>query len=128
MIEIKSAPFIPAGSFKETTITIDSATLNDNIPVYNFAWDNSIVIYMTIQNNTDVNFNYILLNDLNNDFLVHQVGTHSGSYSIVFAGDQIGQPNISTKLINLLSLTLQWTFPGGNANGDLVVKIYSQTI
>ena len=127
MIEIKKPINASNSGFTETVITLTTGDLNDFPQVKTFVWDGSIIIYATIQNNTDQDFIYIDVNDNNNEFLLHEVGTHSNSYSIVFAGNQNGQPNNTTKLSALNVIAVQWNFPGF-ANGELIIKIYSKQI
>lgn len=128
MIEIKKSigSFDPL--FFENVYVLDTSILSAGTQQYQITWNNRIIIYATIQNNTNIDFVDFGLIDNSAEALFHPMGIHAGCYSITFAGNNSGQPNTTTQLNNLDYLFFTWNFPGQISSGSITVKLYSKII
>lgn len=122
MIEIKKPG--SALNLNKTTLVIEDTELNGGFTSTGINFTGTPVLFITIENNTSVDFNAVHLLDGNDAVITHNAPLNSSTYSIAFSGKNSGQPLTSAELPALDNVRIEWGFTG-LAIGTLIVNIYT---
>ena len=125
MIEIKKPG--SALNLIKTTVIIQDFELNAGNQSAPYDFSGTPILFITIQNETSVNFNNIYLQDSVGRTLTHHSAPFNTCYSIAFSGNATGQPLELPNLTDLNAVTINWTFPG-LAVGFITINIYTFAI
>jgi len=125
MIEIKK----PGSDLllNKTTVIIEDNELNTGNISLGRNFIGTPILFISIQNNTSVDFTVLHLIDGNDAVITHNTPLNAGSYSIAFSGKYSGQPLTQAELSVLDFVRVEWGFPG-LAVGTLTINIYTFAI
>jgi hypothetical protein len=126
MIEIKKPG--SALLLNKTTVIIDDVQLNGGSTSTGINFIGTPILFITIENNTSVNFTEMHLIDGDDAVITHNAPLNPGAYSIAFSGKNSGQPLTSSDLGYLNNVRVEWLFPPGLAVGTLTINIYTFAI
>jgi hypothetical protein len=124
MIEYKA----PLGfNLNKTTVVIEDTQLNAGSASQSFDFTGTPVLFITIENNTSVNFTEMHLIDGDDAVITHNAPLNPSTYSIAFSGKNSGQPLTGSQLFYLNNVRVEWNF-AGLAVGTLTINIYTFSI
>jgi hypothetical protein len=125
MIEIKKPGSVL--NLNKTTVIIEDTQLNAGTISQSFYFLGTPVLFISIQNDTNVDLIDLYLMDRNDTVITHNVPLNAGTYSIALSGKYSGQPLTAAELSYLNNVRVVWSFPG-LAVGTLTINIYTFAI
>lgn len=125
MIEIKKSG--SALNLNKYTVLIEDYELNAGSGFTSYFFGAQPILFITLQNNAGIDFNYFHAQDQAGRPLTHSSQVHNNCYSIAFSGNNAGQPLQLAELGNLSVITFDWNF-SGLAVGTLIVNVYTFAI
>jgi hypothetical protein len=125
MIEIKKPG--SALNLNKTTIIIEDTQLNAGNISLGSNFTGTPILFISIQNDTNVDFTTLHLIDGNDAVITHNTPLNAGTYSIAFSGKYSGQPLTQAELSALDFVRVVWAFSGLPV-GTLTINIYTFAI
>jgi hypothetical protein len=111
-------------NISKTTVIIEDTELNVGTQSVPYDFTGTPILFITIQNDANIQFTTLELQDSLSRVLTHNVPLFATTYSIAFSGRASGQPLIQAELTSLDAVTINWAFTG-LAVGFLTINIYT---